>query len=525
MKNLKYILLICMVFAIASCEDNLDTFPTDQAGGAELFSDVDKAMSTINGLYRAMYVTEWGTGWEHEQFGHISIIHSGNLMAEDMVQAEMGSGWFYYDYMYQVKSDFTNTQGRPYSSWNFYYTLITNVNSILASKDVLQGAPSKVNSLMGQAFALRAFSYFYLARFYQQSLAVGGGDLPGVPIYTQPTSIETEGVGRGTLSDVYELINADIDSAIVRLHPDVSQERVHISNLDYYSANGLKARIALEQENWQEAFDAAAEALKGGTSMLAGSDISGGFAFNDSGQDCVLWGFEILDDQVAGAGRAMLFGHMDASASDYYASRSRVCVSSWLYNQVKANDVRKNWWYGPIEDEQATGTQKSYNQFKFQFANVATGAGDYIFMRHAEMLLMQAEAKCMLGQYGEARTILEALMADRQPGYDISGLTDANTLTVDSENGPTTPASGSLTLLDEIMLQRRIELWGEISRLYDVKRQGTGFTRDFEGSNHSELIPYVDSQNPLCPDWVMAIPQAEFDGNSALDPVIDQNPW
>ena len=528
MKNLKYILLVFVAFAVAACEDNLDTFPTDQAGGAELFSDVDKAMSTINGLYRAMYVTEWGTGWEHEQFGHISIVHSGNLMAEDMVQAEMGSGWFYFDYMYQVKADYTNTRGRPYSSWNFYYTLITNVNSILASKDELTGAPSKINSLMGQAFALRAFSYFYLARFYQQSIAVdGGGNLPGVPIYTEPTSIKTEGSGRGTLNDVYKLVNADIDSALVRLQPDKAQERVHISNLDYYSANGLKARIMLEQKKWQEAYDAATEALKGGTSALSGTDVSGGFAFNDATKNCVLWGFEVLDDQVAGAGRAMLFGHMDASASDYYASKARVCVSSWLYDQVKANDVRKNWWYGPLAegDEQATGTEKSYNQFKFQFANVATGSGDYIFMRHEEMLLMQAEALCMLGQYGEARTILEDLMKERQPGYNISGLTDVNTLTVNNVNGPTTPSSGSLTLMDEIMLQRRIELWGEVSRIYDIKRLGTGFTRDFAGSNHSELIPYVDSKNKLCPDWVMAIPQAEFDGNSAMDATKDQNPW
>ncbi len=527
MKKLKYIILAFVAIAIAACEDNLDTFPTDQAGGAELFSDVDKAMSTINGLYRAMYVTEWGTGWEHEQFGHISIVHTGNLMAEDMVQAEMGSGWFYYDYMYQVKSDFTNTQGRPYSSWNFYYTLITNVNSILASKDALNGAPTKINSLIGQAYALRAFSYFYLARFYQQSIATGGGDLPGVPIYTEPTTIETEGVGRGTLADVYKLINADIDSAVVRLNPEKAQERVHISNLDYYSANGLKARIMLEQERWQEAYDAATEALKGGSSMLPGSDVSGGFAFNDASKNCVLWGFEVLDDQVAGAGRAMLFGHMDASASDYYASRARVCVSSWLYNQVKANDVRKNWWYGPMaeEDEQATGTEKSYNQFKFQFSNVATGAGDYIFMRHEEMLLMQAEAKCMLTQYAEARTILEGLMAERQSDYDISDLTDANTLTTNSDNGPTTPSSGSITLLDEIMLQRRIELWGEVSRIYDIKRLGTGFTREFAGSNHSELIPYVNSLDPLCPDWVMSIPQAEFDGNDAMDAINDQNPW
>jgi len=526
MKLYKLLLVISLVIGICSCEDNLDTFPTDQAAGPELFSDVDKAMSTINGLYRAMYETGWGGGWYHEQFGHVALMHCAGLMAEDMVQNEQGSGWFYYDYKYQVKSDYTHTSGRPYSTWNFYYTLITNANSILASKETLSGAPSKVNSLMGQAFALRSFCYFNLARFYQQTY-VGNASLPGVPIYTEPTTIETEGKGRGTLEDVYKQVNADIDSAIYRLHPDRAAEKAHISNIDYYSANGIKAQIMIEMEDWQDAYDAASEALTGSTVMLSESDLKGGFAFNDISSKSVLWGFEVIDDQVPGAGRAGLFGHMDASADDYYAYSSRVCISNWLYEQVGDNDIRKNWWNGviPEDEEMSKGTQLSYNQFKFKFKNQSTGAGDYIFMRHEEMMLIMAEAECMLDHYTEARQILTDLMDERMDGYDIDDIVDAKTLTTADANGPTTPNVGSLTLLDEIFLQRRIELWGEHPRIYDIKRKKTGFTRDFAGSNHSNKISGVDTESALCPDWVMSIPQAEFDGNEAMDQAKDQNPW
>ncbi|TRX71130.1 RagB/SusD family nutrient uptake outer membrane protein [Carboxylicivirga sp. M1479] len=526
MKLYKFLIAVFLVASFIGCEDNLDTFPTDQASGPELFSDVDKAMSTINGLYRAMYQTGWGGGWEHEQFGHVALMHCGGLMAEDMVQNEQGSGWFYYDYKYQVKSDYTHTSGRPYSTWNFYYTLITNANSILASKETLSGAPTKVNSLMGQAFALRAFCYFNLARFYQQTY-VGNESLPGVPIYTEPTTIDTEGKGRGTLAEVYDQVNADIDSAIVRLNPDKAAEKVHISNIDYYTANGIKAQIMIEQQRWQDAYDAAKEALTGNTVMISEADIKGGYAFNDISNKSVLWGFEVIDDQVPGAGRAGLFGHMDASASDYYAFKSRVCVSNWLYEQVDDNDIRKDWWNGaiPSEDEQPTGTQLSYNQFKFQFKNQSTGAGDYVFMRHEEMMLIMAEAACMLTNYGEARQLLADLMDERIAGYDISSLSDANTLTTNDDNGPTTPSVGSVTLLDEVFLQKRIELWGEHPRIYDIKRTKTGFTRDFTGSNHSNLISGIGTLDPMCPDWVMSIPQAEFDGNEAMDQDMDQNPW
>ncbi|MCT4590948.1 MAG: RagB/SusD family nutrient uptake outer membrane protein [Carboxylicivirga sp.] len=526
MKRYIYFFIVSVCVIITSCEENLDTFPTDKASGAELFSDVEKAMSTINGLYRAMYMTGWGEFWEDEQFGHVATMHAGSLMGEDMLQNEGGSGWFYYDYQYQVKADYTNNGGRPYSTWNFYYTLITNLNSILASKETLSGSPSEINNLMGQAFALRAFCYFNLARFYQQTY-VGNQSLPGVPIYTKPTTIDTDGKGRGTLTDVYTQINADIDSALIRLHPDVATEKEHISNLDYYSANGLKARIKLEQGEWQKAYDAATLALSGGTMMISEIDLKNGFAFNDASNASVLWGFEIIDDQVNRSGYASFFGHLDSSVESFYANTSRVCISNWLYNQVDENDVRKNWWHGaiPEEEELPTGTNVSYNQFKFRFSNGATGAGDYIFMRHEEMLLIQAEAKCMLKDYPATRQILVSLMDERMDAYSIDELLDANTLTIDDANGPTTPASGSITLLDEVQLQRRIELWGETSRIYDIKRLKTGFIRTFAGSNHSSKITGVDTENPLCPDWVMAIPQAEFDGNSAMDAETDQNPW
>ncbi len=104
-------------------------------------------------------------------------------------------------------------------------------------------------------------------------------------------------------------------------------------------------------------------------------------------------------------------------------------------------------------------------------------------------------------------------------------MTDANTLTTNDPNGPTTPAGGSATLLDEIILQRRIELWGEVGRIMDIKRLKTGFTRNFDGSNHPDKLLSRNTLNPEYPDFVMSIPQSEFDGNNNMDETTDQNPW
>ncbi|QGY44116.1 RagB/SusD family nutrient uptake outer membrane protein [Maribellus comscasis] len=524
MKIYKILILLIFSVAIFSCQDELDTNPTDSTSGDVLFSDVEKANVALNGIYRAMYVAEeWSANWADEEFGTMAFILTYDLMGEDMTQNEGGSGWFWYDYVYNVKSDYTHKSGRPYSVWFFYYTIISNANAIIASEEGMTGAPSEISSLIGQAYALRAYSYFNLIRFYQQTY-VGNESAPGVPIYTEPTTNASEGKPRGTVADVYTQIDADIEQALQLLNPDVAASRNHPSHIDYYVANGIKANIALEKNDWSTAEAAADLAMSGGTSMLSLDDLDKGFAFNDVNAGTVLWGVQIISEQADAT--ESFFGHMDASVDGNYAETARKCISSWLYNQMSDNDVRKNrWWHGPLEIDVEIGPELSYNQFKFQFSDPTNNLGDYIFMRHEEMMLVKAEAMCMQAKYSQARTVLEELMAERDPGYDISSLTDANTLTTDDSNGPTTPAGGSETLLDEIILQRRIELWGEVGRILDIKRLKTGFSRNFEGSNHPDRLLSRNTLDPEYPDFVMSIPQSEFDGNKSMDESTDQNPW
>lgn len=521
-----YQILLLLIFSVAafSCQDELDTNPTDSTSGDVLFTDVEKANVALNGIYRAMYVAdEWSAGWADEEFGTMAFTLTYDLMGEDMVQNEGGSGWFWYDYVYNVKSDYTHKDGRPYSVWFFYYTIISNANAIIASQEGMTGAPSEINSLIGQAYALRAYSYFNLIRFYQQTY-VGNQEAPGVPIYTEPTTNASEGKPRGTVADVYTQIDADIEQALQLLDPDVAAPRNHPSHIDYYVANGIKANIALEKNDWATAEAAAETAMSGGTEMLTRSELDKGFAFNDVNANTVLWGVQIISEQTNAT--ESFFGHMDAGVDGNYAETARKCISSWLYNQMSDDDVRKNkWWLGPLEVDAEIGAELSYNQFKFQFSDPTNNLGDYIFMRHEEMMLVKAEAMCMQGKYSQARAVLQELMAERDPGYDISSLTDANTLTTNDSNGPTTPAGGSVTLLDEIILQRRIELWGEVGRIMDIKRLKTGFSRNFEGSNHADKLLSRNTLNPEYPDFVMSIPQSEFDGNKNMDQATDQNPW
>ncbi len=523
MKIYKILILLMVMAAFFACQDELDTNPTDSTSGDVLFSDVNKAFVALNGIYRAMYVAdEWSANWADEEFGVTAFLLTYDLMGEDMVQNEGGSGWFWFDYMYNVKSDYTHKSGRPYSVWFFYYTLISNANAIIAAQENITGAQSEINSLIGQAYALRAYAYFSLIRFYQQTY-VGNQDAPGVPIYIEPTTNTSEGQPRGTVADVYARIDADIEEAIGLLNPDLAAARTHPSHIDYFVAHGLKANIALEKNDWATAESAATVAMSGGTSILTMENLENGFAFNNANAQPVLWGLQLIAEHAAGT--QSFFGHMDASAT-FYAENARKCISSWLYNQMPDNDIRKQvWWNGPLQVNSELGTQLSYNQFKFRFSDKTNALGDYILMRHEEMMLIKAEALCMQSKFSQARDILGELMAERVPDYDISGLSNANTLTKNDVNGPTTPSGGSATLLDEIMLQRRIELWGEVGRIMDIKRLKTGFSRNFEGTNHTQKLLSRNTLDPEYPDFIMPIPQSEFDGNKNMNEVSDQNPW
>jgi hypothetical protein len=139
-------------------------------------------------------------------------------------------------------------------------------------------------------------------------------------------------------------------------------------------------------------------------------------------------------------------------------------------------------------------------------------------MRTEEMALIAAEAACHLENFGEARKYVEMVGSQRDSEYEdrLAGFTDSKTY---NEN-----TTGRLeTLMDEILFQRRVELWSEVPRLHDLQRLGLGFDRDFEGSNHTQKVQSVNT-GPGSPAFILWIPQSEFDGNENMNGDTDQNP-
>ncbi len=502
----KIIISLVSVFAVlasvTSCDKELlNTNPTDAVSGDTVFTDTEGGLMALNGAIRFFW--QWGqttTGNYHQCFGPQSYNLMADLMGEDMVMAAAGNGWFWYDYLYDVKDAFNSTTWRPYDAWNYYYTLISNMNYIIDAKDQMEGATEEVNYIVGNAYAFRAWAYAYCGMLYARSY-IGHEDRLCVPIYTEPTVAGTQGKARATNKEVYEQALQDINTAI-DLIGDTPQK--HVSHIDKYVANGIKARIALYMGKYQEAHDAAAIAVTGGSYAFDAS-----YHFNDAFDDSVLWGAEIITDQ--GTTNPQFLAHMDIAFGGYGA-KARKCLSAWLHDRMDLADGRQAWWSYELLADNST---KGYQQYKFLFkdaSNPQTGA-DHIFMRAPEMQLIIAETACRLGNESEAKNALNSLMSTRVAGYDCSAKTGT------SLGALTTDLTGSL--LEEILIQRRIELWGEFGRVYDIKRLRQGFKRTTEmGHPVAALLNTLHTDDPESFDWVMTFPAKEFNANK----LILQNP-
>lgn len=536
------------IFAIsvllsAGCSDLMETNPSTEVDKGLILNDLDGIKVAMNGVYATMYNRiDFVTANAHQCFGNMAVTLYADLMGEDMIQTAEGPGWFWKDYNYETRIRYTSKIQRCYFTWKYFYEIISNVNYILSVENTVQGETNRIKNVMAQAYAARAFAYFMLVQSYQQTYK-GHESLPGVPVYTEPTTSTSEGKGRGTVEDVYNQINSDLESAITRFKEcGISQE--NITDLDYYSANLLKARVALVQNEWETAAEAAAEAIKKpGCTLLSREEATvtkgtfddstkewttGQTPFNSVSSSSVMWGAEVLSEQSTVF--ASFFSHMDACTDVYYAAESPKCISNWLYSQIPDTDIRKGWWNGDIgitADDWNYGPNINYNQFKFQWKDQNAHTGDYIFMRLEEAYLIRAEALCRMGtaHEAEAKQVLLELGSRRDTEYAerINGLTGSE---------QTFASVGEVrTLLDEILLQRRIELWGETGRIFDILRLAKGWTRywDINGmkTNHTNYLSKYAEYLNFPPDYIeciLMIPQTEIDNNKNMT-AADQNPY
>jgi hypothetical protein len=421
---------LAAVLMLSACKDEFfETSPSGDLTGSETYSSTKNIDALINGTLR--YIMETSTSQDNPGLSAITLTQE--VMGEDAIARD---GVYGFRDSYPYRDPFDNTTRRALFFWSFQYKMIDNCNNILANVDAASGTDAERRYLKGQALALRGFVYLNLVRQYQFTYAKDK-NAKGVPIYTEPTNPASIPKPRATVEQVYGQVINDLTQAEQLLTGFVRKVK---NRPDANVVKGLLARAYLTQENWALAATKAKEARTGYNIMEAGQYTQG---FNDVSNVEWIWGHPQQADQNLGG--ASYFAYIDVTPAAGYRS----IMPDPNFRQLFADgDIRKT-----LFEVVTVASDPMYRWIKYKkFVDKTDRSGHIVLMRSSEMTLIEAESKARLNDLTGAATALNELRLKR----NLTGIDPANFT--------------QTQLIEEILTERRRELWGEGFRLYDLLR-------------------------------------------------------
>lgn len=489
------------VILAASCSDDyLDTTPSryleEETVIEVMQKDPSQVQAYVTGAYMNLYCG--GDYWTaHDDFGLPAIKLATDLFCEDIAY-NRDAHFFCYDYQLD------NRQGnyrRVKSTWNQLYSVIDNANTIITMlKPEEGGEPTSQSAkiMLGEAYSLRAYCYFWLINLWQHPYNVGT-DQPGVPLKTE----EIYRQERVSVGEIYAQILSDINTGYGYLEGEgFHNGKIGLSE---YAAAAIYSNVLMFTGDYSNAAKYAKIAAES-ASLNSESDMTSGF--NSLTMPEVIWGYNVTSETTGYY--ASFFSHVDSYMIGYGGQVGfRKLVASDLYGKIEDNDVRKQWFgYNESYNKQKvnyeyeeSGNMSQYIQNKFRDIYMA-GTGDpftsaIIYFRSGEMYFVAAEAYYLAKEEALAREMLNTVMATRILGYSFAG-------------------SGE-ELYREICLQKRIETWMEGNRYLDAKRRDEKIDRS-QSSNHAADLSSYDAITYSSRDYRMIyhIPTTEMENNPSI---------
>lgn len=239
MKNhLLYILLITLLAAQACNKDYLDKSPLNGPSDAAYFKNQDELLLAVNGLYRAMNkpMDDYDPGQLEGPNISLMLDAATDIGYERNASDLQKIGTGNHD------ANNTYTQGL----WTDFYKVIGRCNYILDNAD-------KVKSVTDATLFRRSIgeAKFVRAYMYQQLISLFGG----VPLVTHTLTLETAQIPRSDKQVVLDFIFQELDSAAAAL--PATYTAVDAGRATKGAALAIKARVALYNEKWKVAADAA----------------------------------------------------------------------------------------------------------------------------------------------------------------------------------------------------------------------------------------------------------------------------
>lgn len=541
MKIHKLLLIIAAIAIFSGCgEDFLETKSTNQEDEDAIFANTGTALLAVNGLHKLMWIgnvqstLQGATSNSAFYGGYDMLMIWFDMLGDDLI-------FTYHNAQFYLQAAWTGHRNITAGSQAHFYRLlqyyIANANMILDRvTDAMPGTQSEKNNLWGQAYFYRAFAYYNMVQMYAERYRPGESNTQLGVVMRNDNSLESR--ARSTVEEVYDQINSDADEAI-RLLAATNEKRPNKSHIDVHVARGLKARVLLTQGRWKEAAETARLVVEqSGAQLQDDTYTTTENRFSNNSNKEWLWGSNAT--LIPFMQLTHFHGYMSNEIVSYNQNSPRA-INSLLYKQISETDVRKGVWFPqggvktvtprPVVPPHTNSRYANYHANKFLVTDAATMGNRHIpFMRLPEMMLIMAEGYARAGQDADAQDALYPLAKHRDPQYVKSTRTGDN-------------------LINEVMIQRRVELWGEGFRFFDLKRLNERMYRgpaprpeynqekwyhdmdawpaneDPEASNFWRYTPIPTSDQPReipAGDvrWQWYIPQSEID----INPLCKQNP-
>lgn len=500
-KTLNILLAGSLIFASCS-KDFLDSAPTEQLSTDQIEEAGKQDPNVLNGYITGLYATMYTTftalpaDEDHDDFGQKGYDIYMDMLASDMVLTGLNYGWYSNVVRYIATTDYTRAEASK--PWNYYYKIIMSANSAM---DAIGGSEVEIPAdqkdarfVMGQAKAMRAYAYFYLANLYAPEYGSGNDKI--LPIYT---NTDQPNQPLSTTKEVYDLIISDLETAVEYLN---GFNRTGKHQINKYVAEGLLA-YALgargTQADWQKVATLTNDIITNGGFPLTtksqsaavldgqGLVVNGDGGFNNIATPSWMWGVDLT--LASNLDLVSWWGQVDYWSYSYAAAGDPKAIDKGLYAKIPANDVRK----GQFDADELMPINKFYTPEREAMGQrqIVT---DYLYMRVDEMVLLNAEANANIGNEAAAIASLKKLLDLR-----LDNTSYLSTL------------SGQ-RLKDEIYLQTRIELWGEGKSYLALKRNKATLTR---GENHLYFAGQSFKYN--ADQLTFPIPQVEIQNNPQIN--------
>lgn len=226
-KTYNIILLSAMALVLLSCGKYLEVKPYDQVSDEKTIFDKVSAETAVRGTYRSLATLNYSSS-----FQTTVLLSGGDVRSINNGQTDLNT------INYDLRSDI----GFLSTFWNNNYNTINRANHVIEKVPQVNDAAltdALRKQLLGEAYFIRALSYFDLARLFGN-----------VQIFLTPTVQVSDKVGtpKSTQAQVYAQVLEDLNKAEALLPATVIRNRATT-----FTVNALRARLHLYLQNYDAA--------------------------------------------------------------------------------------------------------------------------------------------------------------------------------------------------------------------------------------------------------------------------------